>query len=59
MLHGHAWCPHSPGRWCLNDHTSQEASMPDLGSLFDRHVSLEFEAKDAIATMETMVDNGQ
>ena len=30
--------------------------MPDLGSLFDRHVSLEFEAKDASATMETMVD---
>jgi carboxymethylenebutenolidase len=30
--------------------------MPDLGSLFDRHVSLEFEAKDAVATMETMVD---
>jgi carboxymethylenebutenolidase len=30
--------------------------MPDLGSLFDRHVSREFEAKDATATMETMVD---
>ena len=30
--------------------------MPDLGAIFDRHVSLEFEAKDANATMETMVD---
>jgi carboxymethylenebutenolidase len=27
---------------------------PDLGALFDRHVSSEFEAKDADATMETM-----
>jgi hypothetical protein len=32
--------------------------MPDLGSLFDQHVGLEFEAKDADATMETMVDHG-
>jgi carboxymethylenebutenolidase len=31
--------------------------MPDLGLLFDRHVALEFEAKDAAATMETMVDH--
>jgi carboxymethylenebutenolidase len=31
--------------------------MPDLGSLFDQHVALEFEAKDADATMETMVDH--
>jgi len=30
--------------------------MPDLGSLFDHHVALEFEAKDADATMNTMVD---
>ena len=30
--------------------------MPDLGSLFDQHVALEFEAKDADATMSTMVD---
>jgi carboxymethylenebutenolidase len=30
--------------------------MSDLGSIFDNHVSLEFEAKDAGATMETMVD---
>lgn len=30
--------------------------MPELGSIFDNHVSLEFEAKDADATMETMVD---
>ncbi len=29
--------------------------MPDLGSLFDQHVALEFQAKDADATMETMV----
>jgi carboxymethylenebutenolidase len=30
--------------------------MPDLGSLFDEHIALEFEAKDAEATMATMVD---
>ena len=30
--------------------------MPDLGLLFDQHVGLEFRAKDADATMETMVD---
>ena len=30
--------------------------MPDLGLLFDEHVALEFEAKDAAATMATMVD---
>jgi carboxymethylenebutenolidase len=30
--------------------------MPDLGSLFDRHVASEFESKDANATMDTMVD---
>jgi carboxymethylenebutenolidase len=30
--------------------------MPDLGSLFDEHVALEFEAKDADGTMATMVD---
>jgi carboxymethylenebutenolidase len=31
--------------------------MPDLGRLFDQHVALEFQAKDADATMETMVDH--
>jgi hypothetical protein len=31
--------------------------MPDLGSLFDQHVASEFQAKDAKATMETMVDH--
>jgi carboxymethylenebutenolidase len=30
--------------------------MPDLGRLFDEHVALEFQAKDADATMETMDD---
>ena len=30
--------------------------MPDLGQLFDQHVALEFQAKDADATMATMVD---
>lgn len=29
----------------------------DLGGLFDEHVSSEFEAKDADATMETMTEN--
>jgi carboxymethylenebutenolidase len=33
-----------------------ETGMSDLGSLFDQHVALEFEAKDANATMATMVD---
>ncbi len=31
--------------------------MPDLGLLFDEHVRLEFEARDAAATMATMVDH--
>ena len=31
--------------------------MPDLGELFDQHVALEFQARDAAATMETMVDH--
>ncbi len=31
--------------------------MPDLGQLFDQHVAFEFEAKDADATMGTMVDH--
>jgi carboxymethylenebutenolidase len=31
--------------------------MPDLGELFDQHVALEFQARDADATMETMVDH--
>jgi carboxymethylenebutenolidase len=31
--------------------------MPDLGLLFDQHVALEFQSKDAAATMETMVDH--
>ena len=30
--------------------------MPDLGLLFDQHVALEFQAKDADATMKTMAD---
>ncbi len=30
--------------------------MADLGLLFDQHVALEFQAKDADATMRTMVD---
>jgi carboxymethylenebutenolidase len=30
--------------------------MPDLGELFDQHVALEFQARDADATMETMTD---
>ena len=32
------------------------ARCPILGLLFDQHVALEFQAKDADATMETMVD---
>jgi carboxymethylenebutenolidase len=31
--------------------------MPDLGELFDQHVALEFQARDADATMETMGDH--
>ena len=31
--------------------------MSDLGLLFDHHVALEFQAKDAEATMDTMVDS--
>jgi carboxymethylenebutenolidase len=31
-----------------------QASSADLASLFDRHIALEFEAKDADATMVTM-----
>jgi carboxymethylenebutenolidase len=31
--------------------------MPDLGQLFDQHVALEFQARDAEATMRTMVDS--
>jgi carboxymethylenebutenolidase len=31
--------------------------MTDLGLLFDDHVALEFQAKDADATMSTMVDD--
>jgi carboxymethylenebutenolidase len=31
--------------------------MTDLGSLFDQHVAMEFQAKDAEATMDTMVDH--
>lgn len=31
--------------------------MPDLGLLFDQHVGLEFQARDADATMQTMVDH--
>lgn len=31
--------------------------MPELGPLFDEHVRLEFQARDAAATMETMVDH--
>lgn len=31
--------------------------MPELGQLFDQHVALEFQARDADATMETMVDH--
>jgi carboxymethylenebutenolidase len=31
--------------------------MSDLGRLFDEHVGLEFQARDADATMETMVDH--
>ena len=30
---------------------------PDLGALFDQHISFEFEAKDADATMETMAED--
>jgi carboxymethylenebutenolidase len=31
--------------------------LPDLGALFDQHVSSEFAAKDADATMETMTED--
>jgi carboxymethylenebutenolidase len=34
--------------------TEDDSANPDLGALFDQHVSLEFEAKDADATMRTM-----
>lgn len=33
------------------------AGADDLGRLFDRHVAAEFEARDAEATMATMVDD--
>lgn len=33
------------------------AAADDLGRLFDRHVAAEFEARDAEATMATMVDD--
>jgi carboxymethylenebutenolidase len=43
--------------WISHNRMLWEVEMPDLSLLFDQHVALEFQAKDAEATMETMVDH--